>query len=79
MITAYPHFSLLAIHEFLFHIHGRLTAYPYLEVDALRRKGDRAHVLDDLFFDKEGSRAIRRGPCPALHLEGKWYANGQTA
>ena len=59
MITEYPHFSLPAIHECLFHIHDRLTASPYLDVDVLKGEGDHARVLDELFLKQEGSGAIR--------------------
>lgn len=44
-----PLFSLTAIHERLFHIHGHLTASQYLDFDVLQGKGDRAGVLDYLF------------------------------
>ena len=69
MITEYPHFSLTTIHECLFHIHGRLTASQYLDLDVLQGKGDRAGVLDSLFLKQEGSGAIRRDL--ALRLEEK--------
>ena len=59
MITEDPHFSLPAIHECWFHLHGRLTASPSLNLDVLQGKGDHTRVLDELFPKQEGSGAIR--------------------
>lgn len=71
MITEYPHISLPAIHRCLFHIHGRLTASQYLDLDVLQGKGDHARVLDDQFLKQEGSGAIRRDLCSALPYRGE--------
>jgi hypothetical protein len=71
MITEYPHICLSAINECLFHIHGRLTASQYLDLDVLQGKGDHASVLDDQFLKQEGSGAIRRDLCSALPYRGE--------
>ena len=71
MITADPHVSLPAIHECLFHIHDRLTAAPYLDVDVLQGKGDHTRDLDELFLKQKGSGAIRWDRCSALPVEEK--------
>jgi flavin reductase (DIM6/NTAB) family NADH-FMN oxidoreductase RutF len=71
MITEYPHFSLPAIHECSFHLHGRLTASPYLDLDVLKGKADHTRVLDELFLKQEGSGAIRWDRCSALPVQEK--------
>jgi hypothetical protein len=67
-MKAYPLFSLTAIHEYVFHIHSRLTATQYLDLDVLHCKGDCAGVLDYLFHKKRGMRFVG---ILALRLEEK--------
>jgi UDP-galactopyranose mutase len=39
MVTEYPHLFLTAIHEYVFHFHGRLTTFQYLEMDVRAGQG----------------------------------------
>ena len=60
MISAYPLFSLTAMHRLLFQIHDCLTVTQYLDV--LSSRGDRVGVLDNLPHKKEENDAIHMAP-----------------